>query len=56
MINTSEYIQEKRTRMGLNYTDFSILLNMKEHGERTVRGWEKGEHKPTKAKLQQIIT
>ncbi len=55
MIDTSEYIQEKRTRMGLSYTDFSILLNMKEHGERTIRGWEKGEHKPTKAKLQQII-
>ena len=53
--NASEYIQEKRIRMGLNYTDFSILLNMKEHGERTIRGWEKGEHKPTKAKLKQII-
>lgn len=53
--NTSRYIYEKRTRMGLNYTDFSILLNMKANGERTIRGWEKGEHKPTKAKLQQII-
>lgn len=41
--------------MGLSYTDFSILLNMKEHGERTIRGWEKGEHKPTAAKFKQII-
>ncbi len=55
MINASEYIQEKRVRMGLSYTDFSILLNMKEHGERTIRGWEKGEHKPTVAKFKQII-
>lgn len=53
--DTSRYIYEKRTRMGLSYTDFSILLNMKSNGERTIRGWEKGEHKPTKAKLQQII-
>jgi DNA (cytosine-5)-methyltransferase 1 len=53
--NTSRYIQEKRTRMGLSYTDFSILLNMKCNGERTIRGWEKAEHKPTKAKLQQIV-
>ncbi|WP_456325627.1 DNA (cytosine-5-)-methyltransferase [Desulfonauticus submarinus] len=55
MTDASEYIQEKRIRMGLSYTDFSILLNMKEHGERTIRGWEKGEHKPTKAKLKQIV-
>ena len=55
MINASEYIQKKRVRMGLSYTDFSILLNMKEHGERTIRGWEKGEHKPTAAKFKQII-
>ncbi|HHS99882.1 MAG TPA: DNA (cytosine-5-)-methyltransferase [Thiomicrospira sp.] len=41
--------------MGMSYTDLSILLNMKECGERTIRGWEKGEHKPTKAKLKQII-
>jgi len=53
--NESQYIQEKRLRMGLSYTDLSILLNMKEHGERTIRGWEKGEHKPTKAKLKQIM-
>ena len=55
MSNESQYIQEKRLRMGLSYTDLSILLNMKEYGERTIRGWEKGEHKPTKAKLRQII-
>lgn len=41
--------------MGLSLKEFALLLDMKENGERTVRGWESGEHVPTKAKWEQII-
>lgn len=49
-------VEEKRKRMGLNYTDFANLLGMKENGERTVRGWESGEHIPTKSTLEKILS
>ncbi|NKG33558.1 DNA (cytosine-5-)-methyltransferase [Acinetobacter junii] len=41
--------------MGLSLKEFALLLDMKENGERTVRGWESGEHVPTRAKWEQII-
>lgn len=41
--------------MGLSPTEFALLLDMKENGERTVRGWESGEHKPTSAKWEKIV-
>lgn len=41
--------------MGLSPTEFALLLDMKENGERTVRGWESGEHKPTAAKWEKIL-
>ena len=46
----SSYIRQKRNNMGLSLKEFALLLDMKENGERTVRGWESGEHVPTKAK------
>ena len=51
----SSYIRQKRNNMGLSLKEFALLLDMKENGERTVRGWESGEHVPTKAKWEQII-
>jgi DNA (cytosine-5)-methyltransferase 1 len=48
-------VEEKRKKMGLNYTDFASLLGMKKNGERTVRGWESGEHIPTKSTLEKIL-
>lgn len=48
-------IREKRTRMGLTQLELACLLELKEHGERTIRGWELGEHKPSKSKLAQIL-
>lgn len=47
-------IQSKRRGLGLTQRAFSELLGMNEVGERTVRGWENGEHAPSKAKLTQI--
>ncbi|UOB51083.1 DNA (cytosine-5-)-methyltransferase [Acinetobacter junii] len=51
----SSYIRQKRNNMGLSLKEFALLLDMKENGERTVRGWESGEHVPTRAKWEQII-
>jgi DNA (cytosine-5)-methyltransferase 1 len=50
----ASYIKMKRERMGLSLKDFAACLDLNENGERTVRGWESGEHKPTKAKLDKI--
>ncbi len=49
-------IQLKREGLGLTQKAFAELLGMNDAGERTVRGWENGEHKPSPAKLAQIET
>lgn len=46
----SDYIAKKRAGMGLNQREFAMLLGLGEGGERTVGGWERGEHIPTRAK------
>lgn len=51
----ASYIKTKRKNMGLTLKDFALLLDMKENGERTIRGWESGEHAPTKNKWEQIL-
>lgn len=48
-------IREKRIRMGLTQLELASLLELKENGERTIRGWELGEHKPSKSKLAKIL-
>lgn len=50
----SEYITKKRMGMGLNQREFALLLGLGEIGERTVGGWERGEHRPTPSKMEQI--
>ena len=52
--NIAEYVKSTRKNLGLGRTEFANLLGMASTGERTVRGWEKGEHKPTKAKIELI--
>lgn len=47
-------VQAKREGLGLTQKAFAELLGMPETGERTVRGWELGEHLPTPAKRTQI--
>ena len=49
-----EKVKQKRLGMGLTQTEFARLLGLGDAGERTVRGWENGEHQPTKAKLIEI--
>lgn len=54
-LDKAAYIRAKRQRMGLSQQAFATLLDMKENGERTVRGWENGEHVPTPAKFNKIL-
>ncbi len=50
----AEFIKDKRESLGLNQREFAEFLGLKEGGERTVGGWERGEHKPTKSKIDLI--
>lgn len=54
ILNSGAWIQAKREGLGLTQRAFAELLGMPEAGERTVRGWELGEHLPTQAKRTQI--
>lgn len=54
MLNVGTWVQAKREGLGLTQKAFAELLGMPEAGERTVRGWELGEHLPTPAKQAQI--
>ena len=47
-------IKSTREKLGLGRTEFANLLEMNSSGERTVRGWETGEHNPTKGKIDAI--
>ena len=40
-------VKLKRSSFGMSQKDFATLLGLKENGERTVRGWENGEHLPS---------
>lgn len=54
ILDSGAWIQAKREGLGLTQKAFAELLGMPEAGERTVRGWELGEHLPTPAKRMQI--
>ena len=56
MITIAEEVKSKRSRLGLSQRELALLLDMKENGERTIRGWETGDHKPSKAKFQQLLS
>ena len=40
--------------MGLTQAEFAQFLGLSGAGERTVRGWESGEHMPTESRLEEI--
>ena len=54
-LNIAEKIKHTREQLGIGRTEFANLLGMNSVGERTVRGWETGEHVPTKKKLNDNI-
>lgn len=51
----AEYIRKIRENLGLGRTEFANLLGLSSTGERTVRGWETGEHSPTSSKWKAIL-
>ncbi|MEN9866787.1 MAG: (cytosine-5-)-methyltransferase [Pseudomonadota bacterium] len=55
MAEAMELIREKRQRMGLTQRAFAELAGLGEFGERTLRTWENGEHRPTTASLDHIL-
>jgi DNA (cytosine-5)-methyltransferase 1 len=54
-LNTSNYIKELRNKLGLGQRELANLISLGKDGERTVRGWEAGEHRPSPAKWAKII-
>lgn len=54
-MNTSQYIKELRESLGLGQRELANLLGLGNDGERTVRGWEAGEHKPSPLKWSLIV-
>lgn len=50
----SEYIRDLRKSLGLGRTELANLLGLGSSGERTIRGWEEGEHKPSPKKWEDI--
>jgi len=49
-----ETIREKREAFGLNQREFAEFLGLNSSGERTVSGWERNEHKPSRSKMELI--
>lgn len=54
IVDVPQYIQSLRQKLGLGVSEMANLLGMNASGERTIRGWESGEHKPTPAKMKAI--
>lgn len=53
-VDKSKYIKDKRELLGMTQNEFASLLDLKNNGERTIGGWERGEHEPSEAKWEQI--
>lgn len=48
-------VKRKRETFGMTQREFAEYLGMGVSGERTVSGWERGEHKLSPSKLQQVM-
>ncbi|WP_246855916.1 helix-turn-helix transcriptional regulator, partial [Vibrio crassostreae] len=54
-MNTSNYIKELRQKHGLGQRELANLIGLAKDGERTIRGWEAGEHAPSPLKWAKIV-
>ena len=54
LLQSKDLIKQRRESLGLTQKEFAFLLNLKDSGDRTISGWERGEHSPTEAKLKII--
>ncbi|MEI8596888.1 DNA (cytosine-5-)-methyltransferase [Vibrio sp. M60_M31a] len=55
ILNTSHHIRQLRENLRLGQREFANLLGLGKDGERTVQGWESGEHRPSPLKWGLII-
>ena len=53
-MNYSKLVLDKRNAIGLTQREFAAMMGLGASGERTVSGWERGEHKPSATKLRII--
>lgn len=54
MLDFSALVKQKRKSFGMSQRDFAALLGLNDNGERTVRGWENGEHQPSPARRRAL--
>jgi DNA (cytosine-5)-methyltransferase 1 len=54
-LNTSKYIKDLRNKLSLGQRELANLIGLGKEGERTIRGWESGEHKPSPLKWGAIV-
>ena len=54
MSDFSTLVKNKRRVFGMTQREFATLLGLNANGERTVRGWENGEHEPTPARRKSV--
>lgn len=52
--DNSNIVRDKRGKLGMTQLELALSLGLKENGERTISGWERGEHKPSASKLQML--
>ena len=55
LLNSSVYIKKLRKEFGLGQRELANLLELGKDGERTIRGWEAGEHKPSASKWSLVV-
>lgn len=53
-LKPADQIKSKRQRLGLTQKQFADLIGLGPTGERTVRGWENGEHLPSIKGLERL--
>ena len=51
LVQPKDLIKQRRESLGLTQKEFACLLNLKDSGDRTISGWERGEHIPSSSKL-----
>ena len=54
MADFSALVREKRQAFGMTQRDFASLLGLNANGERTIRGWENGEHEPSPSRRKSV--
>ena len=54
MTDFASLVKDKRRVFGMTQRDFASLLGLNANGERTIRGWENGEHEPSPSRRKSV--